>query len=179
MGSGKSEVAKHLVNNHRFKLIKFAAPLKDMTRVLLHHLGVHHSDVERHVEGDLKEHPVALWDRSITARRIMQTLGTEWRNMIDHDLWIEIARERIETWLTMGHNVVVDDMRFEHEMRAILEMGGRTVRVFRDGVKVTSKHSSEGSLDAFNLDFNISNNGTLDDLYGVVDKLMEKLNEQR
>jgi hypothetical protein len=176
MGSGKSEIAKHLVFNHRFKLIKFAAPLKDMTRVLLAHMGVHPSQIERHVEGDLKEHPVALWDHTITSRLIMQTLGTEWRDLIDPMLWVRIAQDQIEEALANGYNVVVDDMRFHRELHMIKELGGKTVRVVRDAAKVTSKHSSEGSLDAFEMDHFISNNGTLDHLHGVVDQLVERLN---
>lgn len=64
MGSGKSEVAKRLVGAHGFTLIKFAGSLKAMTRALLGELGYSVGIIERQVEGDLKEHPLARFDYS-------------------------------------------------------------------------------------------------------------------
>ena len=62
MGSGKSEAALQLVERHGFHLVKFAGPLKDMTRALLHWHMV--GDVELYVEGGLKEIPITgLADR--------------------------------------------------------------------------------------------------------------------
>jgi len=172
MGSGKSEVAKVLVNEFGAKLVKFAGPLKDMTRVLLGHMGVHPSLIERHVEGDLKEAPIEDFtvsgghngDHPLTARYLMQTIGTEWRDTINRNLWAKIAIDNIKEQLAKGHHVVVDDMRFPHEMGCIESLNGVTVRVFRPSAQVTSKHSSEGSLDAMQMTHTILNTGTLDDL---------------
>jgi hypothetical protein len=183
MGSGKSEVAKVLVNEFGAKLIKFAGPLKDMTRVLLLHMGVTPSDVERCLEGDLKELPVPGWKRQeaigngppeITPRRIMQTLGTEWRNLIDLNLWTRIAQENISEQLAKGHHVVVDDMRFPHELDVIRALGGKFVRVLRPTARVTSKHGSEGLLDNRVSDHTIYNTATLADLRESVRKMMDK-----
>jgi len=183
MGSGKSEVAKVLVNEFGAKLVKFAGPLKDMTRTLLLHMGIHPSLVERHIEGDLKEVPIEDFEaypwtpgrnspQPLTARRIMQTLGTEWRDLISRDLWAKIAIDNIKEQLAKGHHVVVDDMRFEHELNTIKSLNGVTVRVFRPSAQVTSKHVSEGALEAFSMDHTIINNGTLDDLRAAVYRMI-------
>jgi len=188
MGSGKSEVAKVLVGEYGAKLVKFAGPLKEMTKVLLLHMGVSPSDIDRCVEGDLKEQPVPGWLKEndpdfnrfsngppqITPRRIMQTLGTEWRDLIDRELWSKIAIENIKEALAQGHHVVVDDMRFVHEMEVIRQLGGKTVYVKRPAAVVTQQHRSEGALEGFEFDHLIRNEGTLTDLRWAVRDLMEK-----
>jgi len=186
MGSGKSEVAKVLVNEFGAKLVKFAGPLKDMTRVLLLHMGVLPCDVDRCIEGDLKEGPVPGWKRQepvnpysnypqdeISTRRIMQTLGTEWRDLIDTNLWVRIAVENIKEQLAKGHHVVVDDMRFPHELKAIKDLDGKIVGVRRPGAQVTHKHRSEGGLEGYQFDHTINNEGTLTDLRWTVRDLMK------
>jgi len=55
MQSGKSTLANHLAERHGFTALKFAGPLKAMTRALLLQQGFFPSTVERMVEGDLKE----------------------------------------------------------------------------------------------------------------------------
>jgi len=182
MGSGKSEVAKVLVNEFGAKLIKFAGPLKDMTRVLLLHMGVTPSDVERCLEGDLKELPVPGWKRQeaigngppeITPRRIMQTLGTEWRNLIDLNLWVRITEENIREQIAKGHHVVVDDMRFPHEYAALQALGGKMMRITRPGIEVTSSHGSEGLLNDDHFDIEFYNDSSLDDLREGVRNMMK------
>jgi hypothetical protein len=185
MGSGKSEVAKVLMRDYGAKLVKFAAPLKDMTRVLLRHMGVHPSLIERHVEGDLKEAPIedfmAFRDRGkmlpseqkpLTARYLMQTLGTEWRDLVNRELWTKIAYDNVASELAKGHHVVIDDMRFFHEWQMVQAMNGVTIRIFRPLVLKAMDHASEGALDNTKFDWNILNEGTLDDLKASVDVIM-------
>jgi hypothetical protein len=182
MGSGKSEVAKVLVNEFGAKLIKFAGPLKDMTRVLLLHMGVTPSDVERCLEGDLKELPVPGWKRQeaigngppeITPRRVMQTLGTEWRNLIDLNLWVRIAEENVKEEIAKGRHVVVDDLRFPHEYAALQALDAKFVRVTRPGTGVTHQHGSEGLLNDDHYDYEIHNDSSLDALRDTVRNMMK------
>lgn len=170
MGSGKSAAAQHLVEKHGFKLVKFAAPLKDMTRALLPHLGVADTHVERHVEGDLKETP--LHDHgTLTTRRIMQTLGTEWgRQTIANDFWTSIVYEQVAAHLQYGNKVVIDDLRFLNEWSTIQKLGGRCYRIWRPGVVTNSNHGSEGALEGIDLP-TIVNDSTLKNFLLVVDRL--------
>jgi hypothetical protein len=185
MGSGKSEVAKILVRDYGATLIKFAAPLKDMTRVLLGHMGVDPSEIERRVEGDLKEAPIEdfrYWDMGseytmpLTTRFIMQTLGTEWgRDTIDPNFWSKITRDRILSELRAGHSVVLDDMRFYQEYDMISDFeSGLTVKVHRPSALRTNTHASEGALDKMIFDWTIDNSMSLAALKANVDEMMEK-----
>jgi hypothetical protein len=63
----------------------------------------------------LKECPIPRLG-GITARRLLQTLGTEWGRALDPEFWLRIWLNdaRNETWAgTRG--IVVDDVRFLNE----------------------------------------------------------------
>jgi hypothetical protein len=171
MGSGKSVVAAHLVERHDFRLVKFAGPLKAMTRALLGEAGIRPSEIERMVEGDLKETEIP--GLGVTPRRLMQTIGTEWARRTlrdDEEFWVDMARVAVRHWLSLGVSVVIDDMRYVNEMEMVREFGGHCVRIVRPGVDVTVAHSSEGELDQFQM-LRIQNNGTLGDLRRKADTL--------
>ena len=175
MGSGKSVAASHLVANHGFALVKFAGPLKDMTRALLPHI-VPAQLVETHVEGYDKETPLAGFD-GLTTRRIMQTLGTEWgRETILPDLWTRIARERCRAILAAGQGVVIDDMRFLNEYDTVRELGGVSRRIVRPDAPRSEAvgHASEGELDRIAMP-EIFNDGTVPQLHARLDALVESL----
>lgn len=158
-GSGKSEVARVLIEEFGFQRIKFADGLKNMTRSLFRDMGHCADDVERMIEGDLKD--VTDPELGVTPRHIMVTLGTEWgRDNIHADLWARIWSARIAT-LGPEANIVADDVRFPNEVRAVHYHGGHFVRVTRPGL-VSSGHKSE-QLDA-KADWTIENTGTLADL---------------
>lgn len=132
-GSGKSTVAKHLEHNFGFTPLKFAQPLKDMLRAL----GLSFLDVEGPQSHRSKPHPLLLGK---SARYAMQTLGTEWRNMIGRDLWANITIRRIKELIAQGETrFVIDDMRFPHELDLLGEIGCVTVAVRRRKVEPTPK----------------------------------------
>src|ERR1044072_7313515 len=118
-GAGKSEVANVLVEEFGFQRVKFADPLKNMLRTMLRDMGFCEDDIERHVEGDLKENEIP--EIGTTTRHLMVTLGTEWgRDIIHPDLWIRLwaaSADRFE-------RVVVDDVRFPNEVDLIRARGG-------------------------------------------------------
>lgn len=169
--SGKSSVAKRLVEYHGFDLMKFASPLKDMLRTLLHkHCGIDTGMVERYIEGDLKEAVIPELD--VTPRRLMITLGTEWgRDQVRRDVWIHIMRGGVERCLSRGISVVIDDMRFLNEMAMVTELGGSCFRVLRHSAILGYKHRSEGELDSLAIPA-ILNNATMVDLCLDVDRLV-------
>lgn len=173
MGSGKSVIADHLVEQHGFQLVKFAAGLKAMTAALLTSIGLTATEITEAIEGDTKETVIPAL--GCTPRRIMQTLGTEWgRDLIDRDLWANIAAARCLSILATGQSIVVDDLRYENELAALHLLGAYVYRVVRPGVEVTATHSSEGSLDRLKM-AEIFNDGSLADLRLKVDGLLHSL----
>jgi hypothetical protein len=157
-GSGKSTVARHLVEAHGFTLVKFAGPLKGMMRAL--GLG------DREIEGDLKEQPHPLLCGK-TPRHAMQTLGTEWgRTCIGPDFWVNAAMENVHAVLDQGGSVVIDDCRFYNEGEAVRALGGEVIHIRRPCVGPVSAHPSE-SLGARPSHLFL-NDGTEDDLRTMV-----------
>lgn len=173
MGSGKSTVADHLVTNHGFILLKFAGPLKAMTRTLLSELGEDGMTIERRVEGDLKEEPIPALQA--TCRQVMQKLGTEFgRHQLHENVWADVTRSRATHFLLAGKSVVIDDMRYLNELEAVRWAGGCPIRITRPGATVTSDHSSEGALNGENM-LTLPNTGTIQQLQALVDQTIETL----
>lgn len=149
IGSGKTLLASTLLSTYQFRVISFAAPIKECLRAM----GL--TDDEIHGHG--KELPHAmLGGRS--PRFAMQSLGTEWgRNLIGPDIWVEIWRRKV-TALPVNTPIVCDDVRFQNEADVIRTLGGIIVRIQRDDVTPTSNHSSEAQ--DFPADVTLTNNGT-------------------
>jgi len=170
IGSGKSEVAKRLIACHGFERAKFATGLKLMLRTLLVYRGVSENEVERYIEGDLKELPTPFLNGR-SPRHAMITLGTEWgREQIHPDLWVDTEVEHISAgWhgsrRTNGR-ILFDDVRFPNELTAIRRLGGSFWRVERPGLTSLDHESEQLQAPA---DFTIFNDGTLEELFAQVD----------
>lgn len=93
-------------------------------------------------------------------RQLLQRLGTECgRQIISDTIWIDAALNGRDG------DIVVTDVRFPNEARAIRDRGGLMVRINRPGVGPVNNHPSETSLDAFVFDAYIDNDGTVEDLH--------------
>jgi hypothetical protein len=155
-GCGKSTLADLLIEH---QLLSFAAPLKRAVWRLLDDLGLKGF---RYVYTD-KE--AIIPELGVSARHMMQTLGTEWgRACIHPDFWVMIARAEAQRTMADGGSVVIDDMRFPNEAAMIRDLGGELWRIDRPGVSYDGDHSSEGGLEDITPDRVIVNDGTIDQL---------------
>jgi len=142
-GSGKSTVARILMEHHGFAYGRFAGPLKAMLAALLHNAGENAETIERMIDGNLKDLPSpALSGRS--PRHAMQTLGTEWgRDCMAPDFWLDQAEAGIDRHLSDGIPVVLDDVRFGNEADLIRAKGGVVLLVKRPGIGPVNQHVSD------------------------------------
>ena len=166
-GTGKGEVAK-VLQEFGWKSIKMSAPLKDMLICLMARQGETPADIDRMIEGDLKEEPCFY---GVTPRHLMQTLGTDWgRGLIREDFWVDMVGLTIADALGNGHSVVVDDVRFQNEVDMIRLLGGSVVYVYRaERDRNPGSHPSEGAPimpDAF-----LYNNGTLPEFHDKITRM--------
>ncbi len=164
-GSGKSEVAQHLVANHRYTRVGFADILKDM----LGRLGLNKSEIGGH----LKEQPCSLL-LGQTPRHAMQTLGTEWgRDLIHPDLWTHAWKIRVVKELNYGYNVVADDCRFLNETRVVHSFHPSEIwRMYRKDLPEQMEHTSEQEADQISVNRSIKNYGSISDLKNAVDSIL-------
>lgn len=79
-------------------------------------------------------------------RRLMVAQGDAMR-ALRPAIFIEVALERIALAAAAGApGVVITDVRFENEALAVIQAGGRIVRVERPGVDFDQAHASETPL---------------------------------
>jgi hypothetical protein len=162
-GHGKDTSAQALTG---FENVKFAGPIKAMARAFFSYVGMDAATIDRVVDGDMKETPLAcLGDK--TSRYLQQVIGTEMgRDLIWDRIWINAAKMRAAQF----PKVAITDLRFPNEGVAITEeMGGVTMRVRNPRITVvTGEHSSEDLVDTLPVQFDILNDGTIEDLHEKV-----------
>ena len=170
-GAGKDTIGQWLATNHNVRVAAFATPIRKMIYALMDQVKV-----KRAVQGyyvndhEGKETPIPELG-GVTARHLMQTLGTEWgRNAVNEDFWTQVAATRFNNLLSgrtaRRIGLVFTDVRFPNEVDLIHAVGGTIIRVTRPGITQparTAAHASEtAQLDA---DVHIVNDGTPEELF--------------
>ena len=119
-----------------------------------------------------------------TIRDVMQVLGT--------DLLRQGFNNNIHVAATLGsikenEKVIITDLRFPNELKAIKDRGGITIRIIRpDFVENTltgekfpvkvykQEHESETALDNYKFDYEIQNDGTIAELIDKVEVILKQ-----
>ena len=169
-GSGKTTLANLLVEKHHFARTRFAANLKGMLSTFLADQGLDSETQSRMLDGDLKEVPT-IYLNGKTPRHAMQTLGTEWRDLIHKDLWIDAWERKVLNAKEM--NLIVDDMRFIHEAERIHSLGGKIFMITREGT-LSSNHISEREFLKIKVDGIIDNNRKPDNMLQDLTYLLDE-----
>lgn len=200
IGSGKDTAADYLVNFHGFRRDSFAGPLKDAVAAVF---GWDRTLLEgRTKEAREWRDKVDPWWANrlnmphLTPRWVLQYWGTEvCRNNFHDEIWVASLEGKIQK---TSDNIVVSDVRFPNEIRAIHNGGGKVVRIIRgpdpewyqlawtvnqgpthmnwavskakfEQLKI---HASEWAWIGQDIDAEVSNNGSIDDLFSQLQKLL-------
>ena len=97
-------------------------------------------------------------------RGMLQSWGIMKRNVCGEDYWIKQAH--------LDTGVVVTDVRFPNECAAVKAKGGYMLRVRRGSAENQDPHASEIYVATLPVDFEIENDGTLEDLYQKISTVM-------
>lgn len=130
--SGKTTTSMRLQTIWGFERMRFAGTLKNM----LHTMGL----TWEQLDGSEKEVPCAMLGGK-TPRHAMQSLGTEWRDMIDPNLWSNVLEKQILEKIAQAEAedenlfIVIDDLRFHHEAELVKRLGGEVWCVRRAEVE--------------------------------------------
>lgn len=109
------------------------------------------------------------YQKFLTPRFTMHTLGTEWGRTMYGSVWTEMTlRNILETFHKTGNTrFVIADLRFREEVEQVKQVGGIVVRIKRDIPLEHAWHATEAELltlpDSM-FQSVVDNNGTLDDL---------------
>lgn len=165
--SGKDTLGDYIVSSYNYNKIAFADPLKQACKEIF---GFN----DAQLYGDQKESIDEYWN--ITPREVYQFVGTElFRNQMDNliksvgsDMWVKVLEKKILDNKTT--KFVITDVRFKNEAEMIKKNGGFLIKLKRNTQKQDS-HISETELDEIKCDYEIINNGSLEDLYDKFDLL--------
>jgi dephospho-CoA kinase len=174
--SGKDTVANYLEETFAFTKFAFADDMKH----LLHKLFPHISDQPK-------------------PRRAYQVFGEGLRNLdlpgADH-VWIDACMRKVNAHIwwhsevdNRGANVVITDLRMQLELDYLRKNGftiirvtapdeGRIARAIAAGDDFTVHdltHETELAIDSFTVDYEIHNDGSIDDLKRKIDEIMEAI----
>lgn len=134
-GAGKTTLATAIAQRTGGTRLSFADPLRQMLTAI---------GVPREVfQGDRKNLPIP-WLCNRTPRQLMRSLGTEWgQRYVGRSVWADVTLEHTKH---CRGPIVIDDVRFDHEAKAIIEAGGILAYVHRPGIRYTYAHASECGL---------------------------------
>jgi hypothetical protein len=195
IGSGKDTVADYLVNFHEFRRESFASTLKDAVANVF---GWDRTMLEGRTKEarEWREQIDSWWAErlampTLTPRWVLQYWGTEvCRRGFHDDIWIASLENKLRS---TQDNVVVSDCRFPNEISSIRSAGGKIIWVNRgelpdwydtavaanqghnwavQDLKLRKIHASETSWVGTEFDAVVDNNGTIDELYQQIQKLV-------
>lgn len=181
-GSGKDTVSDYLVENYQFHKLAFAVPIKQVAQIMF-------DFTEQQLNGEFKETIDKRW--GISPREVFQKLGTEFGQFdlpkyfptlgekVNRNFWVE--RLKIEYGkLPNNSNVIVSDVRFNHEIEEIKKMGGTIIYIERND-RIWEKqdsHISEKEMETIDIslvDIRIDNNNCKQQLFDNINKLIPTL----
>ncbi len=198
IGSGKDTIADYFCDNYGFKRMSFAGTLKDAVAAIFN-WDREMLEGSTKASREWREEVDVWWATRLgiphlTPRWILQQWGTEvGRKSFHNDIWVASVENKLRT---LKDDVVITDCRFVNEIAAIKNAGGVTVRThrgpapdwlniaadynrmsipeihkhFKNILEDTYKvHASEYSSVGLDYDWNIDNNGTLEELYKQVE----------
>jgi hypothetical protein len=197
IGSGKDTAADYLVNFHGFRRDSFANTLKDAVsavfgwdRIMLEGRTKEAREWREQVDPWWAER---LKTPTLTPRWVLQYWGTEvCRKGFHDDIWIASLENKLRN---SKDDIVISDVRFPNEIKAIHNAGGKVIRVkrgpepnwydsavsFNKGPNGNSSwalsrqkleklkiHASETAWVGGNIDTTISNDSTIDELFNAI-----------
>ncbi|WP_144509843.1 hypothetical protein [Bacillus sp. FJAT-22090] len=177
-GGGKDFLAEYAIKKYGFTRYAFADHVKNVAKVWFPHL---------------------YGDGTSKNRQLLQAIGTKFRE-IDAEVWIKKMFQDIDAEADMRRKlkyskefIVVTDCRMPNEYQALKDKGFTFIRVQTDEAvrqarmigrgdtfsNKDMKHHTETFYDQFKCDYTISNNGTVEEAYESLDRIIDELLDKK
>lgn len=192
--SGKDTIANYLIQKYSFEKYAFAYPLKEICKCAF-------NLTEEQLNGKDKEVKDEFW--KTTPRIMMQKIGDIMRNNLDfipeikNNYFVKYFEDYYQK--KSPTRLVVSDIRFLNEASSVKKLKGMIIKVIRKSADektdqhisthatddnrsyenltfdlLSKSHVSEVEMDKIkDYNFIIENNGSLEELYQKVDKIMQ------
>lgn len=164
--SGKDTAGTFLLVEHGYQRVAFADPLKQAAMTIF-------GFTEQQCYGTEQDKETVDPRWGFSPRYAMQKLGEEMRNIFGKEVWVKSAEAKAHQFMSKKLGVVITDVRYPNEAEMIRRNGGIVVRIDRPDLgPLTDMHPSETSMEGFEYDEVILNDGTIQDLYGKINKIL-------
>lgn len=184
-GSGKDTISNYFIKKYGFIKLHFGGILKDVCSIMF--------NWPRHLlEGDtvesrkFREIEDKWWSKKlgfkITPRIALQKIGTDvLRNHFNDDIWSLIIEKKINDLSSKGKNIIIADCRFQNEIKMLRSYEAKIIAVYRNLPEwfepykkgeiliPESIHKSEYDWIKSDFDYEINNQGSLEDLYDKIE----------
>lgn len=149
--SGKTTSCEYIasITKVSHKIYSFADPLKQDICIKI--LGLSYDQCYGSDEEKNQPTHITWNDKNLSAREVMQVVGTEIFRSMYPNVWVNALITKIRD---EGVDVaLISDCRFPNEVDIVQQSGGMVVRLTRD--PFSSDHPSERALDPDNYDWSI------------------------
>jgi len=183
--TGKDTVADYLVKQYNFESRAFANKLRGYAYQFLHYFLDYEGAPQVVYNDTLKDIPITnkcgleiqFKNEALTPRKLLQYLGTDvFRDNFDSDFWVNKVITSLQNH-DFVNNFVITDCRFPNEIDKVKDelenfYNITSIRIHRN-TGLHDTHLSETALDDYtDFDYVIENNGTLEELYQKVDRIL-------
>jgi hypothetical protein len=174
--------------------MSFASKLKDIISIMF---GWSRDKLEGLTKEDRewREQVDYWWSETLnmpqlTPRYVMQYFATDLlRNKFHPDIWVKIVENELNKLLEQSSqaNIVISDCRFENEINMLIRLGGKIIQVYRDPpswfheyrrgeepANIKLIHRSEIEWIRCYIDYDVENNGTIEELHQKIKYIIEK-----
>jgi hypothetical protein len=171
--SGKTTVTNYIVNNYGWTEKAMADPLKELCKILFLL-----SDNQLTIEEE-KERSDPRW-YGCSPRTMYKYVGTELfrkqLNKIMPGIGEDVFVRHLDLWLNQKENVskciIISDCRFQNEVDYLKKIGAYIIKINRSSTDKKDKHESENIDSIKGYDIVIENDGSLQQLYSNIDKII-------
>ena len=179
-GSGKDTAGGYLWNKHKILPQSFAYRLKKSAAALF---NINPHDWETYKNDDnifvmlgknMGPTSEAMNISNMSARVFLQRYGTEaHREVFGTDFWVMEAIAPLD----LAKSYSFTDARFKNELEAIKSLGGYNLQILRKKTDASDGHASEVRPPIHLIDYQIHNDGTIEEFYEKLEEFMEFLHE--